>query len=96
MPGSILDGGMGGTSDSFSSGIGPGVGAPPPSGDAGGSLSPEMASAGRRLRIAMATNPEALPDTLLVENKREPLPHSCFDHDIITSSSVMTFEVSTY
>jgi len=60
------------------------------------SIGPEMASAGRKLRMAMATNPEALPDTLLLEDKREPLPHSCFDHDIFISSSVMTFEGSTY
>lgn len=97
MPGSIWDGGMGGTPDSFSSGIGSGVGAPPSLGGAGGSLSEEeMASAGRKLRMAMVTNPEALPDTLLVEDKREFLPHSCFDHDIFISSSVMTFEGSTY
>ena len=68
---------------------------PPPSGGAGGSLSAEMASAGRRLRMAMATNPEALPGTLLVENTRVPLPHSGFDHNIFTSPSVVTFESST-
>jgi hypothetical protein len=87
---------MGGTSDSFSSGIGSGVGAPPPSGVAGGSLSAEMASAGRRLRMARATNREALSDTLLVENWREPLPLSGFDHDIFISSSGMIFEGSIY
>jgi hypothetical protein len=96
MPGSIWDGGMGGTPDFFSSGIGSGVGEPPPSGGAGGSLSAEMARAGRRLRMAMATNPEALPYTLLVESTRVPLPHSGFDHNIFTSSSVVTFEGSTY
>jgi hypothetical protein len=46
--------------------------------------------------MAMATNAEAVPNTLLVENKRLLLPHSCFDHDIFTSSSLMTFEGSTY
>jgi hypothetical protein len=96
MPGSIWDGGMGGTADSFPSGIGSGVGEPPPSGGAGWSLSAEIASAGRRLRMAMATNAEAVPKTLLVENKRLLLPHSCLDHDIFTSSSLMKFEGSTY
>src|SRR5205807_1037853 len=96
MPGSIWDGGMGGTADSFSSGIGSGVGEPLPSGGAGWRPSAEIASAGRRLRMAMAKNRKAVPDTLLVENKRSLLPHSCFDHDICTSSSLMTFEGSTY
>ena len=45
--------------------------------------------------MAMATNPEALPDTLLVEKTRVPLPHSGFDHNIFTSSSVVIFEGST-
>jgi len=76
---------MDGTPDSLSSGIGAGGGAPPPSGGAGGSLSAEMASAGRRLRMAMATkNPEASLDPLLEENTRGTLPYSCFDHDIFT------------
>jgi hypothetical protein len=55
-----------------------------------------MASAGRRLRMARATNREALSDTLLVENWREPLPLSGFDHDIFISSSGMIFEGSIY
>ena len=45
--------------------------------------------------MAMATNPEVLPDTLLVQNTRVSLPHSGFGHDIFTPSSVVIFESST-
>ena len=45
--------------------------------------------------MTMATNPEVLPDTLLVQNTRAPPPHSGFDHNIFTPSSVVIFESST-
>ena len=91
MPGSIWDGGMGGTPDSNGfSRVKPGADSPPLIGGAGGTPSAEMASAGTRLRMAMATTRETLPDHLLVESERGTLPNLCFDHDIFTSLSVMT------
>ena len=90
MPGSIRDGEIGGTLDSNGfSGALPGVGSPARSGGAGGSPAAEIASAGRRIRMAMATSRGAFRDHPLVENAWGPLPHLCFDHDILTSSSVM-------
>ena len=58
IPGSIWDGGIAGTPDSDGlSGVMPGAGPPPLSGNwAGGSTSAAMANAGRRIRIAMATS----------------------------------------
>ena len=58
IPGSIRDGGIAGTPDSDGlSGMMPGAGMPPLSGNwEGGSTSAAMANTGRRIRIAMATS----------------------------------------
>jgi hypothetical protein len=59
IPGSVWDGGIDGTPDSDGlSGVMPGAGPPPLSGNwSGGRTSAAMANAGRRVRIAMATSP---------------------------------------
>jgi len=58
IPGSIRDGGIAETPGSDGlSGVMPGAGPPPLSGNwAGGSTSAAMANAGRRIRIVMATS----------------------------------------
>ncbi len=92
IPGSIWDGGIAGTPDSDGlSRVIPGAGPPPLSGNwADGSISAATANAGRRVRIATATSRGAFPDHLLVESEWGTLPHRCFDHDILTSSPVVT------
>ena len=71
IPGSIWDGGIAGTPDSDGlSGVMPGAGSPPLSGNwAGGSMSAASANEGRRLKMAMPTSRGAFPGHLLVENE---------------------------
>ena len=87
IPGSIRDGGIVGALDSDGlSGMMPGAGLPPLSGNwPGGSTSAATANAGRRVRIAMATSRGAFTDHHLAESEQGTLLYRCFNHDILTS-----------
>ena len=91
IPGSIRDGGIVGALDPDGlSGMMPGAGLPPLSGNwPGGSTSAATANAGRRIRIAMATSRGAFTGHHLAECERRTLLYRCFNNDILTSSSVM-------
>ena len=91
IPGSIRDGGIVGAPDSEGfSGMMPGVGLPPLSGNwSDRSTSAAMANVGKRLKMAMATSRGAFPDHHLVERERRTLPYRFFDHNFFTSSSVI-------
>ena len=71
IPGSMRDGGIAGTTDSDGfSGVMPGTGPLPLSGDwAGGSMSAATANTGRKRRVAMAISRGAITDHHLIESE---------------------------
>jgi hypothetical protein len=87
IPGSIRDGGIAGTTDSEGfSGVVPGAGPLPLSGNwGGGSISAATVNTGRKVRIATAASLRACRDHHLTESERGTLLKRCFNHDIHTS-----------